>query len=138
MFKAVTLKRYTSSSTDKCMMTKKHFLLHKINAWLLGNQHCYFVLHYFYLSCVNFSSWTVVLLPDHLSGGLQFQCPASTLGLVWFKQTGSGLCEAIQTTIIVEGPISQVFLPPYFFFYTLKVIGLFLNIMIWCIMSFLL
>lgn len=97
-------------------MTKKHFLLHKINAWLLGNQHCYFVLHYFYLSCVNFSSWTVVLLPDHLSGGLQFQCPASTLGLVWFKQTGSGLCEAIQTTIIVEGPISQVFLPPYFFF----------------------
>lgn len=69
--------------------------------------HSYLVLHYLYLSDINFSPWTVALPPDHLSVGMQFQCPASMLGLVWFKQTGSGLCEATRTTIIVEGLISH-------------------------------
>lgn len=117
---------YDSNSTDKCTFTKKQSLLHMINAWLLGNEHCYF-----------FSSLLLFILcklqpldrgPDARS---PFKRPASMLGLVWFKQTGSGLCEIIQTTIIVEGPIRHFYLLlkvllPFCFFTLLRIIGLFL------------
>lgn len=47
----------------------------------------------------------MVLPADRLSGGLQFLRPAAALGWLCFKQTGSGLCEAMESTIVVEGPI---------------------------------
>lgn len=84
-------------SAQECTVTRRH-----------GNLLRYFVLHYFYLSYVNLGSWTAVLPPYRLSGGLQFQWPASTLGLVWLKQTGSGLCEAVRRAIVVEVPIRHL------------------------------
>lgn len=85
-------------SAHKRSVTRRH-----------GNLRRYFVLHYFYLPCVNCGA-----RPAGPADVSAYRRPAIFGGLparsAWpaLNKSGSGLCEAAPSTIVVEGPIRHL------------------------------
>lgn len=85
-------------SAQECTVTRRH-----------GNLRRYFVRHYFYLPYVNCGA-----RPAGPAAVSAFRRPAIFGGLparsAWpaLNKSGSGLCEAAQSAIVVEGPIRHL------------------------------